>query len=342
MKKNLLLCVIAFVLSSVGTAFAQYDEGIGFYVAEDGIYAEVDGRERHVGILGFSDEPFFGFGAVYTISPDRRAVAYIGEEKGGNGIYVFRSGEKFDDNVPAYGDITYLSKPVWSPDSRYIAFSMGGRIWIYELDSDEAWIVVEPFPELEFMQDIDPEFSDDGETLFFYRGDFFEFQFGGELFAVDLYNGELVQMFPDDPKYPLFMDLVEQSMDVPFGGFAPDMELMDLKIQLFIEDLVAHDHSRLFLYFDPEYVNEQRYIMEAYEEGLHLHIFNSFFFNGAVRYADYKNTISDLYEIDEAVHFEYDPEIERLLIVVRLRDGREVSFSVSIDPYTLLFFGPFG
>ena len=85
---------------SVGTAFGQYDEGIGFYVAEVGVYAEVSGRLRRVGLFGYSDDFIFGFGAVYTISPDRRAVAYIGEEKGANGIYVFRSGEKFSDNVP--------------------------------------------------------------------------------------------------------------------------------------------------------------------------------------------------------------------------------------------------
>ena len=82
--------------------------------------------------------------------------------------------------------------------------------------------------------------------------------------------------------------------------------------------------------------------MEAYEEGLHIDIFNNFFFNGAVIYTDYKNHISDLYDIEEVLYYEYNPEMGSIFIEVLLRDGREVSFSVSVDPYTHLFYGPFG
>ena len=340
-KKKLLLVCVLFV-GVLATLSAQFEEGVGFVVDEEGVFAVVDGNERHIGSFGFRDDPFFGFGAVYSISPDRRAVAFIGEEKGGNFLYVFRTGDKFSDNVPASGDLSWLSKPVWSPDSRFIAFSMGGRIWVYELASDRAWIAAPETDGIEYLQDIDPEFMEDGETIRFYRGEFFDFQFGGYPFETYVYGAEPVQITINDAKYPPIEYFLEQYMDEPYFPFDPEVELRDLKIQLFIEDLITHNHSRLFLHFDPYYVNEQRYTMEAYGEGLTIDVFNSFFFNGAVMYTDYKNTISDLYEITDVLHFEHDPEMGEVFIVVLLRDGREVSFSIMIDPTTYLFFGAFG
>ena len=342
MKK--ILCSLLVLLMVALPIVAQENEGDGFYVFEGRVVAEIDGNEREIGELAFSDDYFFGFYDIYSISPDRRAVAFVAEEKGEFGMYVYVSGESVARVLPSTGGISWMSQPVWSSDSRFTAFSMSGRIWVYDLKSRDSWIAAEPFPEAEYLLDIDPFFSDDGETITFYRGDFIDFEFGGEPYRVDVSGSEPLPVFVEEPAYLTLDELIEYTMmaDEPMQEFMPDYNLLDLKILHFIDDLHLHNYERLFLAFDPQYIEEQRYIMEAYEEGLTPEVFDMLFFNGAVMYEDYDHQISSLTDIREVVYFEYDGGEEQLRVIVSLSDGREVEFVILVDPTTHLFYGPLG
>jgi hypothetical protein len=59
-------------------------------------------------------------------------------------------------------------------------------------------------------------------------------------------------------------------------------------------------------------------------------------------YADYDNTIDRLTDIKRVLYFGYEPWHDQLRFIVLLRDGREVEFSILVDPFTYHFSGPYG
>lgn len=77
-------------------------------------------------------------------------------------------------------------------------------------------------------------------------------------------------------------------------------------------------------------------------EPLNQEIFDVFFFNGAVIYEDYNNTVVGLGSIVDVVDYGIDDVENVVYFIVLLDDQREVKFSIMFDPETLFFFGPFG
>lgn len=327
-----ILIIAAFVCAGV---FAQED---GSIVIEEGtVVANIGGSRRIVGYLAFSDDPFFGFGHTFAFNPAGEAIAFIGEERGAVGLYVYQAGERASVLLPEYGEITGRTLPVWSPDGNLVTYSVGNRVWIYDLGADDAWIVTEP--EDQFYEDIDPVFSDDGDSILFYRGTTFEFSFSGELYRVGLDGPGLIRVEEPYPKYPpeYFGDPEEED---PY--ISSTYQLVEARSALFAMDLENHDFQRLLTYFPGWFV------IMAFEMGgtlgvpVDIDAFNSFLFNGAAIYEDYGNQVQTLESIVQVKSFEvrfFDMEV---YFTVELSDGREVVFYLIFDQDTLQFSGAMG
>ena len=103
MKKTHGLLVAIALITCTGV-FAQAGGPIA--VEEDTVVAEIGGVRRVVGSLAFSDDPFFGFGQTYAFNPERDAIAYVGEERGSFGLYVYQAGARAAVLLPSHGEIT--------------------------------------------------------------------------------------------------------------------------------------------------------------------------------------------------------------------------------------------
>lgn len=302
------------------------------WIEEPFVVAFIDGEEREIGMLGMRPEEPDGFYFMYEFSPDGDGIAFIGEEKGGVGLYVFRSGMPNARSVPAWGPVTARSYPVWSPDSRHVAASIGNRIWIYDTDTDEAWMVSEP--EEGWMEDIDPLFTEDGNTITFYRGSTFEYTFSGDLYRSDLHGNDLEYVFEEFPAYP--------PEEFRTSGYDPWDEILMKKVEQFADDLRMHRYWGILLAYDPLYILDQLDLMQAYYEPVSEETFSTLFFHSAVVYEDYNNQVPDLASVDTVEDYFFDFELERVTFTVRLLDGREVTFSVFVNMETFNFYGPYG
>jgi hypothetical protein len=331
------ICVSFLIIAAILCAgvFAQAGGPIG--VEEDRVVAEIGGVRQVVGHLAFSDDPFFGFGQTYVFSPAGDSIAYVGVEKESFGLYVYQAGERFAVLLPSHGEITGRTFPVWSSEGDLVAYSVGNRIWVFDPGENDAWIVTEP--EETFYEDIDPVFSDDGESIFFYRGTTFEFSFSGDLFSVGLDGTGLTWVDEPYPKYP----------PEYLGG--PDDEdpymysslvLVELKAALFAMDLENHDYERLLTHFPGWFVIMAFEISGDLGGPIDEHMVSNFLFNGAAMYTDYGNQIQTLDSIFRVIRYEVDFFDLEVYFTVELYDGREVVFYLMFDQDTLQFTGAFG
>ena len=330
MKRFLLLSVL---MAAATLAWAEIS-------VEDGVVsAVVDGQEVEVGYLVYDDDDMSsGFDFIYAISPDGGAIAYVGEDEVGYRMFVYSTNLSQAKPIPTDGRITWRSEPVWSTDSLRLAVSVGDRIWLYDRDLDESWVASEP-PE-DWMEDIDPSFSSDGETLYFYRGSTFEYTFSGELYALDLASGEIWFEPEDVPRYP-----AEDFADWEGPPYSERDFWMDAayeKAARFAEDLEDHDFYGLFLAFDTSYAVEQLDLMGEYPSWLAADTVSALLFNGAAMYDDYENTIDSIADIESVIDYWVDDDVGMASFRVLLIDGREVRFSLFLDFGTLDFSGAFG
>ncbi len=307
----------------------------------DTIYAPVRGEERAVGWLARSGDMFMGFDYMYAHSPDGQAIAYIGEvEMGEFGLYLFRVGMSEGLAPYIYGNISGRSQPVWSADGNFVAASIGNRIWILDRESVVARILTEP--EEDWLEDIDPEFTEDGEAVFFYRGSTFEFSFSGDLLVTSLDGTVLEVLDEENPKYPGEDLMGEGDSDLVEEDHNPWYDLLWNKATFFAANLESGDFWALLLCFDASYILELIHMMGASSEPINLQIFDALVFNGAVLYEDYGNQVPGLNAIVSVADYGIEEGENRLFFVVRLDDRREVRFAILFDPGTLLFFGAFG
>ncbi|MBT3271880.1 MAG: hypothetical protein HN368_01900, partial [Spirochaetales bacterium] len=283
------------------------------------------------------DDPFFGFGVTYSFSPDESALAYIGEEDGGFGLHLYQSGAPSSSYLPAFGEITGRTQPKWSPDGSFLVYSAGSRIWVYDVENRDAWIVTEPSEE--YLEDINPWFADDGWSIFFYRGTTFEYSFAGDLFNVGIDGKGLIRVDEEQPKHP-GEDLSGFGFDDPY--LQSVSYLLESRIALFILDLENHDYERILSYYAAWYVIGQQEFFGPVDQLMSLEMFNLFFFNGALMYDDYGNTITQLSDIVRVVEYEIQYKNMQVHLTVELDDGRNVGFNLMFDQETLQFSGPFG
>ena len=338
--KRLVFCV---VLVALVAGFAAAQEKTRIRVEENVVIVEEGGRDRGIGFLAVSDDPFLGYGPTFAITPDERGIAFVGEEKGGAAMFIYLPGMKNAVSLPSYGDLSWHSQPMWSPDGGFVTYSQGNRIWLCLSETQDTWIVTEP--EEEFVEDIDPEFSPDGERLFFYRGTTFEYSFAGELHSVNLDGSDLLHVPEEDPRYPGEMLGEPEMFDGPEMHdpfIAANMHLIELRSRYFAEDLERHEFERLISYISPWYLLEQLGMMGVLGEPISPDIFNGFFFNGMLMYDDYPNSIPDLESIQEVLEFGVDFFLLEIHFTVRLRDRREVGFTIMFEEETLQFNGPLG
>jgi hypothetical protein len=329
---TLMLTVFLFLCKAV---FSQNYGAIT--VDEDKVVAEIEGVRRVVGYLAMNDDPFFGFGQTYAFNPTKDAIAYIGEEKGSFELYVYSAGEQSATALPDYGEITGRTVPVWSPGGDLVTYSMGNRIWVYDRAADEAWVVTEP--DEPWYEDIDPYFSDDGESIFFYRGTTFEYSFSGELYNVGLDGSGLTWVEEADPLYPSEYFGAPEEED-PY--IHTTMLLIESRAALFAADLENHDYERLLTYFPAWFVMMVLEMSGDIGGPVDEDIFDNFLFNGAAIFEDYSNTVQSLDSIDRVISHEvrfFDFEV---YFTVRLYDGRQVTFFLIFDQDTLQFSGAFG
>jgi len=325
---------VFFMLSGIAIA-AQSDDLIS--IEGISVTADVDGKSEVIGNLAFSDDPFFGFGMTYSFSPEENAIAYIGTYKNSAALFVYTAGSKEPERLPEYGEITGRTVPVWSPDGNLVTYSMGNRVWVYDMSLNEAWIPTEP--DDPYYEDIDPYFADDGGSVFFYRGTTFEFLFSGELYNVGLDGGGLALIPEELPKYPPeYLGAPEEEDPYIYST----MLLAESRAEFFAADLENHDYRRLLTYFPAWFVIMALEMSDGLGRPVEEDIFNNFLFNGAIMYEDYSNTITGIDEIKRVVNYEvrfFDSEI---YFRVELFDGREVVFFLMFDQDTLEFVGAFG
>ena len=307
-------------------------------IVDGRVYAPIDGKVSAVGRLARYEDMDWGFDYTFAHSADGNALVFLGEERGEFGAYLYELGDAKSILLPVFGRLSWRSGPVWSPDGMYAALSAGGRIYVIERETSDAWQATEP-PE-EWMEDIDPEFERDGYLLFFYRGATIDETFEGRRFLVEIYGGE-AELIPEfEPKYPSEGDSFAFAPD--FGEYEFWMEMLYHKVERFARQLAEHDIWGLLLEFDPSYLTEQLDVMEAYPLPMNPERFDQFFFNGAIMYDDYRNQIPDLESIAEVVEFGVDEDAEVARFVVRLRDGRTVGFIVMYDTSSMIFRGALG
>ncbi len=150
------------------------------------------------------------------------------------------------------GMVSWRSLPVWSPDSRVAALSVGNRIWLFDRETISSTPIASADP---WIEDIDPSFSADGRFLRFYRGETVEFLFSGTLYLLDLSNGELTLEVEGSPRYP--------GRDISTLGSAQYSEydfvydIIHEKADRFAEELVDGDYYALYLAFDANYSRDQ-------------------------------------------------------------------------------------
>jgi hypothetical protein len=335
MTRHTRYLLVALLLLSV-PAFSQKKTAI--VIEEDAVVASIDGARRIVGHLAVSDDPFTGFGETYAFSYGGTSIAFVGEEEeGAYGMYVYREGNRSPRLLPGRGGVTGRTHPVWSREAELFIYSAGNRIWAFDVSLNEAWLVTEP--DEPYFEDIDPAFSDDGESVLFYRGTTFEYSFAGERFIVGLFGGEVTHVPEDYPKYPSEY-YGEEEYEDPY--IITNELLMQARAGFFAADLENHDYQRVLTYFPGWYVIGQLEIAGYVGLPLDSEIIDNFLFNGAVMYDDYGNTIQRLDSIRRVLSHEvlfFDMEI---YIRVELYDGREVGFYLLFDQDTLLFTGAFG
>ena len=330
-RRVVMLCV------AIGVATTGVAEDSSIRVDDGVVLAEVKGKTKTIGRLAENDDPFFGFDYTYSLSPDGEAIAFIGKEGDGVGLFYYRIGETTAGYLPAFGEITGRTWPEWSPDSTMVTYSAGNRIWVFDIKQRDGWVVTRP--QEEFYEDIDPVFSDDGWSIYFYRGTTFEYIFSGDLYLIGIDGTGLARIEEEFPRYPeedLSGDEYEDPYMITIGI------LMETRVQQFITDLENHDYERILSYFPGWYIVTQMEIFDRIGEPIDLETFNSFFFNGALMYENYENVIYSLESVVRVVGYEiylFDMEI---FMSVELDDGRTVDFYLMFDPDTLQFSGPFG
>ena len=77
-------------------------------------------------------------GPSLAVAPDGSAIAFVARSNGLNRLFVHRLSDASTSEVRAEANVT---SPVFSPDSRAVAFGAGGKIWRAALDGSEAELV---------------------------------------------------------------------------------------------------------------------------------------------------------------------------------------------------------
>ena len=203
--------------------------------------------------------------------------------------------------VRAEGMVSWRSDPVWSPDSRVAAISIGNRIWLFDRDTRTTESIPSADP---WAEDIDPSFSLDARYLNFYRGETAEFVFSGSLHVLDLSNGEMTQEVEEPPRYP--GSETNTSVATRYSEYDFVYDIIHEKADRFSEDLVEGDYFALYLAFDANYSRDQLQFRNAWPGPLTRELVNEFLFNGAFMYADYASTMRSLDEIEAVTEYYVD------------------------------------
>ncbi|HVS03843.1 MAG TPA: protein kinase [Thermoanaerobaculia bacterium] len=85
---------------------------------------------RKLEITELDEVGLFGFGIAAAISPDGSAVAYLSEGK----LWLRRLSELEPRQVPGS---QFESMPVWSPDSRWLVYPAGRKLWRVSVEGGE-------------------------------------------------------------------------------------------------------------------------------------------------------------------------------------------------------------
>lgn len=313
-------------LFMVGNGFGQ--EGDRVWVFNEMVYTAAEDDQIRIGTVAKVENPAGGFELVYSLSPDGQSMLYIGGERERLSLRIYHYGELASRELPPYGIADYLTDPVWSPDGTRAAYSIDGRIWVYERDGEQVYIVSEPADRT--LVDIEPLFSDDGQEILFYRVSLAAGEISGQRYGISLDGTNFRNIIEEVPKYPANGD--------PSNSF----DYFEIKIAHLIEDINRHRYSRIITSFSPDYVYAQFEFLGLLGLPLKLEGFNTFFFNGAVIYDDYRNQISSLEEIEEVIDYFIDEKESALHISARLSNGRVIGFSLLFSPETLFLWGPAG
>lgn len=147
-------------------------------------------------------EGVLGFNSIYALSPSGHSIAYVGwGEKGALQLYLYQSEHSEPDPIFAEGEIDGRTYIRWSPDDERFVFNQGERIWIYDPYLGRALKLSDP--DQEYYEDTDPSFSDDGRTIYFYRGTRFEFMFSGDKYGFEIEGkGDVFPVAETGAKYP--------------------------------------------------------------------------------------------------------------------------------------------
>lgn len=138
-------------------------------------------EKKNIDTLASSSAFPFSFRHIYSFNSDSSNLAYV-KDKGEEFKIMILTGKMTEPvGVECKGTIDGRTKLRWSPDDTLLVFNAGEKIWLYNFNSDTTMKLTNPEKGLE---DFDPGFSKEGDKIYFYRGNRFEFNFSGEKYSI--------------------------------------------------------------------------------------------------------------------------------------------------------------